>query len=266
MFGRPLKNRHTGYECALTLLFGAANNNKMKYFLAYVFALLVSAATHAEEAIIALPSGESITYLRHPADSKKDLLLWFASERGLAPTEIQAARDLAAKGTEVWQFDLTAAFFLPQTHSSMDNIKVEDMRAIFEHARKTGAGLTVYAVNRAAVPVLKALAGRHRERTKVMLMHPHFYSRVDALEGADYLSFGNLRSVDVLILQPRRSAATPWVGDQLAALRKDGAKTKLLMLEGVREGFWVRESATEFEITEGKQLAERIMTWRKLLK
>jgi hypothetical protein len=237
----------------------------MRYFLVCVFALLVSVATHAEEAVIALPSGESITYARYPADSK-DLLLWFASERGLAPTEIQAAQDLAAKGTEVWQFDLTAAFYLPQTHSSMDAIKVQDMRAIFERARKTGARVTVYAVNRAAVPVLKALAGQRRGRTKVMLMHPHFYSKVDTLGGADYLSFGNLRSVDALILQPRRSAATPWVDDQLAALRKDGAKVSLLMLDGVREGFWVRESATEFEIAEGKQLAERITTWRKLFK
>lgn len=237
----------------------------MKFLFASVFALLVSAATYAEEAIIALPSGESIAYARYPAGGK-DLLLWFASERGLAPTEIQAAQDMAAKGTEVWQFDLAAAFYLPQTHSSMDHIKVEDMRAILERARKTGATLTVYAVNRAAVPVLKALAGKSRARTKVLLMHPHFYSRVDTLGGADYLSFKNLRSVDALILQPRRSAATPWVEDQLAALRKDGANAQLLMLDSVREGFWVRESATEFEIAEGKQLAERITTWRKLLK
>ena len=214
---------------------------------------------------MALPSGENINFSRYPAKGR-DLLLWFASERGLAPTEIQAARDLAAKGTEVWQFDLTAAFFLPQTHSSMDKISVKDMQAILDRVRKSGKRLTVYAANRAAVPVLRALAGQHRQRTKVMLMHPHFYSRVDTLDGADYLSFGNLKGVDALILQPRRSAATPWVNDQLASLRKDGARVKLLMLENVREGFWVRESATEFEIVEGGRLAELIIEWRKKLK
>jgi hypothetical protein len=237
----------------------------MRHFLIGMFALLVSVAAYAEEVTIALPSGESIVYSRYPAKGK-DLLLWFASERGLAPTEIQAARDLAAKGTEVWQFDLTAAFFLPQTHSSMDAISVQDMQAIFEHARKTGARITVYAVNRAAVPVLKALAGKRSVCTKVLLMHPHFYSKVDALEGADYLSFRNLRSVEALILQPRRSAATPWVGDQIASLRKDGAKAQVLMLEGVREGFWVRETATEFEMAQGRRLAELITEWRKKLK
>lgn len=236
----------------------------MKYFFTGILALLIS-AVHAEEAVMALPSGETLAYARYPA-AGKDLLLWFASERGLTPAETKAAHDLAAKGTEVWQFDLVSAFFLPQVHSSMDGISVKDMRAILDRARATGAGLTVYAVNRAAVPVLKALAGQRRARTKVLLMHPHLYTRADALEGAGYLSFGNMRRVDALILQPRRSAATPWAGEQLAALRKQGANAQLLMLEGVREGYWVRDTATEFEILEGDRLAQRLGEWRKKLK
>lgn len=235
----------------------------MRHLFACVLALSLSLASHAEEATLTLPSGQDLHYSRYAADGKKDLLLWFASERGLAPAEMQAARDLSQKGTEVWQFDLAAALFLPQTHSSMDSISVNDMQAVFDFARKTGARFTVYAVNRAAVPVLRALAGKRRERTKVVLMHPHFYSRVDTLEGADYLSFRNLGSVDVLILQPRRSAATPWVNNQVAALRKDGAHVQLLILDGVRESFWVRESATDYEIAEGKRLAQLVTDWRK---
>lgn len=214
---------------------------------------------------MALPSGETLTFSRYPAEGR-DLLLWFASERGLSPMEVQAARDLAARGTAVWQIDLVTAFFLPQTNSSMDGIAVRDMQAMFNAARQTGSKITVYAVNRAAVPVLRALAGASDPRTQVLLMHPHFYASVDTLVGADYLSFGNLKGVEALILQPRRSAATPWVEDRLAALRKEGADARLLMLENVREGFWVRESATEFEIAEGKRLAERIADWRTLLK
>lgn len=237
----------------------------MRNYLTTLFVLVLSAMVMADEMSMDLPSGESISYARYPAKGG-DLLLWFVSERGLAPAEIQAARDLAASGTEVWQFDLTAALFLPQTHSSMDGIKAQDIKAVFDRARKTGAKVTIYAVNRAAVPVLKALAGQQNTRTKVMLMHPHFYSSVDVMAGADYISFGNLRGVEVLILQPRRSAATPWVENQLASLRGQKAKVRLLILENVRESFWVRESATEFEIAEGNQLAERIKTWRKLLK
>jgi hypothetical protein len=237
----------------------------MRFLFACILAVMVLASVRAEEVSLALPSGETLAYSRYPADGK-ELLLWFASERGLAAAEAQAARELAARGTEVWQFDLLAAFFLPPANSSMDGIRVEDARAIFEAAHKTGANVVVYAVNRAAVPVLRGLAGRTAEHAKVLLMHPHFYSAVDTLVGADYLSFGNLGGVDVLVLQPRRSAATPWVDDQLAALRKQGARVELLMLENVREGFWVREGATEFELTEGERLADLVDEWRTHIK
>ena len=237
----------------------------MRKLLASLFMLLLPVAAQAEDVAITLPSGEKIAYARYPG-AGKDLLLWFASERGLGPEEIRAARNLAAQGTEVWQFDMVAALFLPQTNSSMDGISARDMQAIFDAARKTGHTIAVYAVNRAAVPVLRGLAGKHKQRTQVLLMHPHFYSSVDTLVGADYLSFGNLTGVDALILQPRQSAATPWVGDQLAALRRQGAKAQLLMLERVRERYWVRDSATEYEIAEGKRLAASITEWRKYFK
>jgi hypothetical protein len=92
-------------------------------------------------------------------------------------------------------------------------------------------------------------------------MHPNFYARVDALEGAEYLSFGKLDSVDVIVLQPRRSAATPWVENQIEALRKTGANAALIMLERLREGFWTREDATDYEVNQGSQLADHILRW-----
>lgn len=236
-----------------------------KILIRFLLLLLLPVTALAGDVVISLPSGESVAYTRYPGKGR-DLLLWFASERGLGAEEIQAARDLAASGTEVWQFDLVSALFLPQTNSSMDKISVADMRAIFETAWKTGCRTTVYAVNRAVVPVLRGLSGQDRGPIKVLLMHPHFYSRVDTLVGADYLEFGNLKGIKALILQPRRSAATPWVPDQVASLRKEGANVQVLFLEGVRERYWVRESATEFEIAEGKRLAERIQQWRKKLK
>lgn len=236
----------------------------MKRFVACLVAFLAFAAAHAEEARLPLPSGENLAYSRYPGGGN-ELLLWFASEHGLSPTETRAARELAERGVEVWQFDLAASLFLPQTQSSMDSIDAEDMRAIFERARKTGARVEVYAVNRAAVPVLKGLAGAcDRERMKVQLMHPHFYSRADAMMGADYLSFGDLSCVEALILQPRRSAATPWADNQLTALRQEGAQAELLILDGVREGFWVRETATEFEMVQGDRLAELLVEWGKI--
>jgi len=224
--------------------------------------LVSAAASMAEEVEMTLPSGNVMTYTRYPAIGS-NLLLWFASERGLGQAESRAARELSEKGVEVWLFDLASALFLPQTPSSLDGIRASDMQALLERASATGARLCVYAPSRAAVPVLRGLAGRPDISARVLLMHPNFYSRVDALEGADYLSFGNLKSVDVLVLQPRRSAAAPWVDNQIEALRKTGANTALKMLERLREGFWAREDATDYEVNEGRNLAEHMLNWMK---
>lgn len=212
---------------------------------------------YAEQAEMSLPSGEMLIYDRYPAAGGR-LLLWFASERGLAPEEIQAARDLAARGTEVWQIDLVNALFLPQVPRSLDGIRHDDIASVYKQARVTEKKIIVYATGRAAVPVLKGLANRH---ACVLLMYPNFYSRADALAGADYLSFDGLGGLDVMLLQPRRSAAAPWVSEQLAALSANGARVSLRMLEKLREGFWRREDATAFELEQGRRLADLMTEW-----
>jgi hypothetical protein len=234
--------------------------NRLLGVIASLLSLLLPAAAVAEEVEFTLPSGNIMSYARYPAAAEK-LLLWFASERGLGQTENQAARELAAKGVEVWMFDLTSALFLPQTPSSLDSIAASDMQSILGRASATGSRLWVYAPGRAAVPVLKGLAAKPDIRARVLLMHPNFYSRADALDGADYLSFGNLSSVEVLVLQPRRSAATPWVEHQIEALRQMGANAALSVLERLREGFWVRDDATEYEANQGRQLSASILSW-----
>ena len=56
---------------------------------------------------------------RFPATGNQ-LLLWVASERGRAESEVQAAQQLAAQGVETWSLDLASAYFLPQLPSSME--------------------------------------------------------------------------------------------------------------------------------------------------
>jgi hypothetical protein len=224
--------------------------------------MVFAAVSRADEQDMTLASGNVITYSRFPATGT-NLLLWFSSERGFGKAERQAAIELSSKHVEVWLFDLASALFLPQTPSSLDSIKAEDMKSILSSAVTRGGNLCVYAPGRAAVPVLRGLSASPDIRARVLLMHPNFYSRVDALEGADYLDFGDLDSVDVLVLQPRRSAATPWVENQVEALRMAGANTAVMMLERLREGFWVREDATDYEVSEAKNLSERILNWMK---
>lgn len=185
------------------------------------------------------------------------LLLWVASERGLAEPEVQAARKLAAHGVEVWSLDPLSAFFLPQLSRGMDAVPQQDLADWLRAALASGKRVTVYAVARAAVPVLRAAAlldPAQRNRLGVVFMYPNLYTVAEPLAAPDYLDVGALTGLRVRVLQPRRSAATPWLPGLVAHLRVHGAKVASVIMENLREGYWARETPTEFEIAESQRM------------
>jgi hypothetical protein len=185
------------------------------------------------------------------------LVLWVASERGRAEPELQAARQLAGQGVETWLLDPVDAYFLPQLASSMDAVPQEDMADWLRAAQASGRQLVVYAVSRAAVPVLRgaaALAPAERKRLCVMLMYPNLYSVAQPLAEPDFLDLGDLAGLPVRVLQPRRSAATPWLPGLLDHLALQGASVSHAILENLREGYWARETPTDFEIAESRRM------------
>jgi len=185
------------------------------------------------------------------------LLLWMASERGRAEPEVHAAQQLAAQGVEIWSLDLVAAYFLPQLPSSMDAVPPQDLVDWLRAAQASGKRVVVYAVARAAVPILHAaamLTPDERQGLCVMLMYPNLYTVAEPLAEPDFLLVGDLRGLRVHVLQPRRSAATPWLPGLLNHLAKQGAATSDVILENLREGWWARETPTEFEIAESRRM------------
>lgn len=184
-------------------------------------------------------------------------LLWVASERGRAEPEWQAAEKLAQQGIEVWSLDLLQSYFLPQLASSMDTIPPQDVADWLAAALASDKTVTVYAVARAAVPVLRAasrLAPGERQRLCVLLMYPNLYTVAEPLAAPAYLDTGTVPGLRVRILQPRRSAATPWLPDQMTHLTSLGAQVSLVMLENLREGYWARETPTAYEVAESQRI------------
>ncbi len=196
-------------------------------------------------------------YQPFPASGER-LLLWTGSERGLAGPELEAARKLAAQGVTVWSLDPAGAYFLPQLPSSMDAVPTQDVADWLAAALESGKQqVAVYAVARAAVPVLRAAArldAAQRGRLCVMLMYPNLYASAEALADADYLDVGRLDGLRVRVLQPRRSAATPWLPGLLDHLALHGATVSHVILENLREGYWARDTPTEYEIAESRRM------------
>jgi hypothetical protein len=158
---------------------------------------------------------------------------------------------------ETWSLDLVAAYFLPQLASSMDAVPPRDLADWLRAAQASGKRVVVYAVSRAAVPILRAaamLTPDERQGLCVILMYPNLYTVAEPLAEPDFLVVGDLRGLRVHVLQPRRSAATPWLPGLLGHLAKQGAATSHVILENLREGWWARETPTEFEIAESRRM------------
>lgn len=185
------------------------------------------------------------------------LLLWMASERGRSEAELAAAQRLAAQGVEVWSLDPASAYFLPQVPSSMDALPIPDLAAWLRAAEASGKRVAAVAVARSAVPLLRAAAALDmagRQRLCVLLLYPNLYTVAEPLAEPSYLDLGDLSGLRVRVLQPRRSAAAPWLPGLLDHLARAGATVDSTILENLREGWWARETPTELEIAESRHL------------
>lgn len=193
---------------------------------------------------------------RFPAAGER-LLLWVASERGRAEPELRAAERLAAQGVETWSLDTVDAYFLPQLPSSMDAVPLADLADWLRAALASGKRVAVYTVARGAVPVLRATATlrpEERQALCVLLAYPNLYTVAEPLAEPDYLDPGHLDGLRVRVLQPRRSAATPWLPGLLDHLALHGAVVSSTILENLREGWWARETPTAYEVAESGRL------------
>ncbi len=185
------------------------------------------------------------------------LVLWVASEYGRSEPELEAAKKLAAQGVEVWSLDPVDAYFLPPLPRSLDEVPPQDMADWLRAALSGNRQVAVFAVARAAVPVLAGaarLGPAQRARLRVLLMHPNLYTSAEPLAEPDYLDVGELSGLKVRILQPRRSAATPWLPGLLDHLALHGASVSHVILENLREGYWEREIPTDFEVAESQRM------------
>jgi hypothetical protein len=139
----------------------------------------------------------------------------------------------------------------------MDQVPLQDLADWLRSALAGGKQVTVYAVARAAVPVLRAAAQlepAQRTRLCVLLMYPNLYTVAEPLAEPDYLDVGALSGLRVRVLQPRRSAATPWLPGLLDHMMLHGATLSREILENLREGFWAREMPTNFEVAESQSM------------
>lgn len=190
------------------------------------------------------------------------LFLWLYSEAGPQKTEHNIAIQLARKNIEVWRIDLFAAHFLPLASSSMDRIPASDISELIEFAfKQTGKKIIPVTTGRGSLPVLKG-ASRWQTQYKnstaltgVILMSPKFFIETPepGIKGK-LLDIVENTNLPLFILQPKKS---PWhwkLNQTIPALEKSGSDVIVQNVKGVRDRYYFRPDADDYEKEVSKKL------------
>ena len=202
------------------------------------------------------------------------LFLWLYSEAGPQKSEHNIAIQLAKKNIEVWRIDLFAAHFLPVASSSMDRIPATDISELIEYAfKQTGKKIIPVTTGRGSLPVLKG-ASRWQTQYKnspalagVILMSPKFFIETPepGVKGK-LLEIVEQTNLPLFILQPKKS---PWywkLDQTIPALEKSGSDIFVQTIKGVRDRYYFRPDADDYEKKISPKLPATLKRAAKYLK
>ena len=160
----------------------------MKNFNLLLLSLSVVFATHVKaeesnklklpdtEVLVNLHDSNDVSLYQYPATGN-DLVIWVGAN-GWKDRTIKMARDIAAKGIEVWQIDFAEALMLTSSSNFMRNLDARYVADIIDAAhRRTGKRVILFAQGYVAIPVLRgATLWQQRENQQGKLLGAVLFS------------------------------------------------------------------------------------------
>ncbi len=233
------------------------------------FAGLASAT--AQERTLVLSDGTEVPVKVQPASGER-LLLWLPSEFGPSPRQAALSEALATRSIETWRPDLHAAWFLAPGRYSLNEIPPAAVAALIERAVATGKRVFVLASGRTTALALRALrhlqlAGRGSPAIGGLItIGPRLFLRTpQGGEAAEFLPVATASNVPIHILQPRNAGGYWRIGKLIRRLETGGAPVSWQVIEGVRDGFHVREDTVPAEEAASRRLPLMLDTAMRLL-
>jgi len=208
--------------------------------------LLSPHARAVETVTLAVPSGAEVVSQRYPADGS-DLVLWLTGQYGRVEAEHQAAAYLAEQGVETWVTDFYTPYFLPLLPSSVDQVPDADLRAWLESVRRRHPGRRLILAAPGHQAALALRAGQAGPVAGALLVFPLLYKEVQPGEIPEYDAVVDRAKMDIGILQPKASAGYWWRDRLKARLEAAGSRVRVVVLDGLRDGFYRRGDANEAE-------------------
>lgn len=241
-------------------------------FLLLLSCLLLRPVAAAQERLVVLDSGTEIPVTVYPAGTGERLLLWLPSEFGLSPRQAPVARALAEHGIEVWIPDLHGAWFLAPGRYSLNQVPPEAVAELLGHAVESGRQVFVMASGRTAGLALRALRLYQQQRDDtgriggLIAVGPRLFLRTpQGGEPAELLPITHASNVPIYILQPRDAGGFWHLRKVIEPLQAGGAPVFTHVLEGVRDGFNLRDDPNPDEVAATERLPRLITQAMDLL-
>jgi thiol-disulfide isomerase/thioredoxin len=213
-----------------------------------------------------------ITIQSYPAPGNR-LIIWLPSEAGPQPVDTEIAEELSRQGVEVWRVDLLEANFLPVAASSMDQLTGAGISALLGFAlESTGKRVAIVTTGRGAIPVLRGVHTWQREDQAyrrfagVVLLSPKFFVETpDPGVAGELMPIVQSTNAPLFIIQPNQS---PWywkLPRTVSALEQGGSDVFVRVLKGVRDRYYFRPDATDYEKTLTRRLPDTLIKSVKLV-
>ena len=236
---------------------------------------LFSVNTHAYETIdLKLDSGLSMSLTQYQGNGRS-LLLWLPSERGFGVNYIPTAMNLSALDYDVWAVNLHESYFVPASRESLDEVEIDDLTGLLEHARKMGFR-NVYIISsgrsmQLALKMAYQWQQRHPDQNLLrglISFSPHLISgRTEMGEEASYVEIASYSNLPVYLLQPQFSTKFARSQEIARQLQQGGSQVYVHYLKGVQGGFHMRpnEDLSDRDLSVREQLPYIISSAIQLL-
>ncbi len=230
---------------------------------------------HAQQPdIITVPFGQQheAQIEVYTSSAPRATLIWHPHEVGIQAVDQQLAADLAKRGIDVWLVDLLESSFLPNTTNNMDRLSGDGFAALIRAAQSKRRPVIIASSGRGAIPLLRGarqwqlanpddttLAG-------AILISPKLYVETPQPgKKAEFMPVTLATNLPIVILQPNKS---PWfwkLTDTIAALQQGGSDVYLWPLNELRDRFYFRPDANDYEVSQTRTLANKLHTAANLL-
>lgn len=217
-------------------------------------------------------TGQTLLGRTYPIEKPKELVIMIPSRQGFDQGYEQLAQALTQLNITVWQPDWFASYDQAPSETALNNVPVQDVAALLALAAARAERVYLMAFGRGAPLALSAWREWQRQQSDqskqsgIILVSPNLVSKTpDPGQVAEYLSITEAMDAPIWIFQPSLSPYYSGLSKLSAQLEKGGSSVWLRPLIGMRDRFFYRPDANQYEQEYAPNFARHITQAMRLL-